>query len=97
MTASIASPGLGLLPYAYSVARDPTTGKWMVRRHDRVLSRTQPDHGAACSFAWTHHALHPEAPLVTDEDNDPGAERWTDCPIRRQLRQHRHEAQERTT
>lgn len=96
MTASIATAGYALMPYGYSAGRDPITGLWIVRRHDRVISREQPDHGTAVSFAWTHSALNPSPLVDRERDDDPGPSRWTECPIRRALRQHRHEAQART-
>lgn len=95
MTASIATAGYALMPYSYSAGRDPRSGRWVVKRGDTVISRTQPDHGTAVAFAWTHHRLHHQPEVDNERDADPGPDDWTRCPIRTRLRQHRAEAQER--
>lgn len=96
MTAAVASANGALLPFGYSVGFNPRTRLYMVRRHGKLVSASQPDHESAVAFAWTHHALHPEIRIAPVEDVDPGPVEWQRCDIRRQLRQHRIDAQTRT-
>lgn len=89
------SQGGYVVPFAYSIGRAPNTGLFVVKRNDRVVTNSQTDLPSAAAFARAHAELHPEQVRKLDDD-DPGPDRWQECAIRRQLRQHRHEAQTRT-
>jgi hypothetical protein len=85
-----------VVPFGYTIGRSPLTGMWIVRRGERSLTNDQPNDDAAAAFARAHAVANPELPIV-EHDLDPGPSNWTACPIRRALRQHRHEAEQRTS
>lgn len=95
MTAEISYHGR-VMPFGYTCGRDPITGLWVVKKGPRAVTRTQPSEEAGAAFARAHAEIHAQ-PERVDDDKDPGADDWTACPIRRALRQHRHEAETRTT